>query len=142
MASENEHQSNEDAVYQIDEVDLSGIGHQLIELARQLHEAGQKISDRILLDESTSTIYSRGAHDEMTDEEVRSENSQTHNAFVGTLNAMRNFRREYDRWERLTAEYALTRMGYSQRDAAQALGVAASTINRWAQHPLKIEDYR
>jgi len=33
-------------------------------------------------------------------------------------------------------------MGYTQRDAALLLGVSVSTINRWAQNPLKIEDLR
>ena len=56
------------------------------------------------------------------------------------LLALGSFRREYSRWERLLTEYALTRENLTQRDAAKLLGVGLSTVNRWAQHPLRVED--
>lgn len=130
------------AVYQIQEVTLSDIGDALVELSARLREAGEKIQGKSIMIESGSISYMRNEFEEMSYEEVSEENRKTRAAFRSTLVALRQFRREYERWERLTAEYALDEMNYSQRDAAAALGVAASTINRWAQHPLKIEDYR
>lgn len=56
------------------------------------------------------------------------------------LLALGSFRREYSRWERLLTEFALTRENLTQRDAAKLLGVGLSTVNRWAQHPLRVED--
>jgi len=58
-----------------------------------------------------------------------------------TLLGLAQFRRSYEYWERLIAEYAL-KSGFTQREAASYLGVAVSTINRWAQHPLTTEDQR
>lgn len=63
------------------------------------------------------------------------------NAVRQTLIGLGQFRRSYDYWERLIAEFALKR-GFSQRYAAAQLGVAVSTINRWAQHPLTNEPER
>ncbi len=128
-------------IYQIEEVSLSDIGQELIALAERLRAAGEQIKGRHLLDEP-GVSYAAADGTPMTQWDVDEENAQTRSAFRSTLKSLRQFRRQYDRWERLTAEYALTRMGYSQRDAAATLGVAASTINRWAQHPLQVEDYR
>jgi GrpB-like predicted nucleotidyltransferase (UPF0157 family) len=124
---------------QIDEVELSDLGRGLVEIAEDLQAAGAQLQGRSLLDANVS--YTRHGQDDMTELQIESENARTRAAFHDTLKALRNFRREYNRLERLSAEYALTRLGYSQRDAAQTMGVAASTINRWAQHPLQIEDY-
>ncbi|QOD93522.1 hypothetical protein [Chryseoglobus sp. 28M-23] len=140
MSSSSEEEVSGLPVNQIDEVDLRAIGESLIELSDRLNAAGARISTRFLLDPSGE--YMKNEHEEMTPSEISDSNAQTRSQFRSVLRALRTFRREYDRWERLTAEFALTRMGYSQREAAQELGVAASTINRWAQHPLKIEDYR
>ena len=140
MSSSNEEEVSDLPVNQIDEIDLRAIGESLIELSERLNAAGARVSTRILLDPNVS--YMKNEYEEMTDAEVAESIGQTRAQFRSVLRALRSFRREYDRWERLTAEFALTRMGYSQREAAQELGVAASTINRWAQHPLKIEDYR
>jgi len=52
------------------------------------------------------------------------------------------YRRNYHHWERVIAEFALAKMNYTQRDTAQLLGVGLSTINRWAQNPLPLEDDR
>lgn len=125
---------------QIDEIELRDIGINLEELAKRLHQAAERLKGRVLLDPSVN--WAKNEHEEMTDTEVAEENAETRGAFRDTLKAMRTFRREYDRWERLTTEFALTRLGYSQRDAARELGVATSTVNRWAQHPLRVEDYR
>ncbi|PPG42852.1 hypothetical protein [Rathayibacter sp. AY2B5] len=129
----------EQPINQIDEVELRDIGRNLVELAERLRRAGALIETRQIA--PLGPLYHDASGREMTDEEVTAENTSTRVAFRDALNAMRDFRRGYNRWERLTAEYALTRMNYSQRDAASELGVAASTINRWAQHPLPIEDY-
>jgi hypothetical protein len=142
---ENQQHGDEDdggPVYQIDEVTLRDIGNELVELSRRLRDAGERLEGKTILDESGSVLYAKNAFEEMTHEEVLEENAEARSAFRATLVSLRQFRREYERWERLTAEFALTKMNYSQREAASALGVAASTINRWAQHPLKIEDYR
>lgn len=130
---------NERVINQIDETDLRDISKSLIRLSERLHGAGTQLEGRVVLQEGVNYV---DGNRELSAEDVDNENSRTRVAFRDTLNAMRDFRREYDRWERLTAEYALTQMSYSQRDAARELGVAASTINRWAQHPLKVEDYR
>lgn len=129
----------EQPINQIDEVELRDIGRNLVELAERLRRAGALIEARQIA--PLGPLYHDANGLEMSDEEVAAENASTRVAFRDALNAMRDFRRGYNRWERLTAEYALTRMHYSQRDAANELGVAASTINRWAQHPLPIEDY-
>jgi GrpB-like predicted nucleotidyltransferase (UPF0157 family) len=134
-----ESDGHERPMHQIDEVDLRDIGLKLRELADRLRDAGALIEERSMLE--PGTVYVKDHFEDMTDFDVASENASTRAAFRDALRAMREFRRSYNRWERLTAEYALTRMQYSQRDAATELGVAASTINRWAQHPLVVEDY-
>ncbi|QEE62330.1 helix-turn-helix domain-containing protein [Salinibacterium sp. dk2585] len=60
---------------------------------------------------------------------------------IRTLSGLKRFRRSYEYTERAIAEYAL-HAGLSQRDVARYLGVAASTINRWAQNPLEAQDLR
>lgn len=69
------------------------------------------------------------------EEEARMLEEAYSTALRQTLIGLSQFRRSYDYWERLIAEYAL-KQGLSQRQAAGLLGVAVSTINRWAQHPL------
>lgn len=128
------------ARFQIDEVDLDGIGRGLDAIAKELQEAAARLFGRSMLEDGVT--YFKDPYEAMTDYEVMAENGETQAAFRSTLRSMRKFRREYDRWERLTAEYALTRMNYSQREAAKELGVATSTINRWSQSPLTIEEYR
>jgi Trp operon repressor len=133
-------QDDDRTMMQVDELDLDSIGRGLDALAKELQEAAARLFGRAMLQDGVS--YSKNLHEELSDFEVMSHNGETQAAFRSTLRSMRKFRREYDRWERLTAEYALTKMRYSQRETAQELGVATSTINRWAQHPLPIEDYR
>ena len=137
-----EESPREDATtYQVHEIDLDLIGEQLEVLGGQLAEAGKQLRGRALLPSISGTYVDDDGHS-MTDDEVQRANDETRQAFRSTLRAIRRFRREYDRWERLTAEFALSEMDYTQRDAAHELGVAASTINRWAQHPLRVEEYR
>jgi len=81
-------------------------------------------------------------HGDPDEDELEQMDREKRDDFRRALIAMRSFRRDYYYWERVVAEYALTKMGYTQRDAAKALGVGLSTINRWAQHPVQIEDYR
>lgn len=71
--------------------------------------------------------------DDLRDAEQRERLAQT-------LSALRTFRRSYYYWERVAVEYALNDGGFSQRRAAQLLGVGLSTINRWAQNPVSNED--
>lgn len=76
-------------------------------------------------------------------EEIQKElGDEAKTALNKTLTGLRSFRREYDRWERVVAEYVMAKENYSQRDTAKLLGVGVSTINRWAQNPLKVQDYR
>ena len=56
-----------------------------------------------------------------------------------TLAAMHEFRKSYDYWERVIAEFCLKR-GMTQRQVAGLLGVSTATINRWAQHPVTVGD--
>lgn len=138
----NEPAQDDRARLQIDELDLDSLGRGLDAIARELQEAATRLFGRALLDEQAAYTKGDNPHDTMSEFEVMAENAETLAAFRSTLRSMRKFRRDYDRWERLAAEYALARMNYSQREVAQELGVATSTINRWSQHPLPIEDYR
>ncbi len=56
-----------------------------------------------------------------------------------TLAAMHEFRKSYDYWERVIAEFSLKR-GMTQREVAGLMGVSTATINRWAQHPVTVGD--
>jgi len=78
----------------------------------------------------------------MTEREVEVEIADTRYAMRETLEGLRKFRRNYDYWERLIAEFALAKMGYTQRDVAKYLGISLTTVNRWAQNPLTIPGHR
>lgn len=69
-------------------------------------------------------------------------NRRTEAVLIRTLSGLKQFRRNYEYWERAITEYALDKHGLSQRDVARYLGVAASTVNRWAQNPLEAQDAR
>lgn len=111
--------------------EFADLGAQLARLSDLLHNEGREHVNRM--------IHEHGDPDE---DELEQMDRATRDDFRRALTALRSFRRDYYHWERVVAEYALTKMGYTQRDAAKALGVGLSTINRWAQHPIKIEDYR
>jgi Trp operon repressor len=119
---------------QIDEVDFVDVGRQLVELGEQLIAVGRLV-DNPERRANFSTAYEHNA-----DEIVEKLESEEAEAFRSTLKGLRSFRRDYARWERIIVEYALTQKNYTQRDTAKLLGVGVSTINRWAQNPLRTED--
>lgn len=127
--------------YQIDEVELRDLGEHFVELGERLKLVGRLTEDQTVPVVDGTVRYARNIHEDMTEEEVDEWAADVRRRVRGTLTGLRDFRRDYERWQRLTAEYVLTRLGYTQREAAELLGVAASTINRWAQHPLPIQDY-
>lgn len=122
---------------QVDEVDRVDLADKLSELSEQLQRAADLVFNRQAADD----LEERYLHGVEPDEyEQIKLNAKSADEFRRTLTTLRDFRRAYSRWERVIAEYALTRMGYTQRDAAKYLGVGVSTINRWAQHPLRIDE--
>lgn len=134
------HEPEGDATLKIDEVDLRDLGAKLIDLGERLEKLGRLTEAKHLLE--SGVTYAKNDFEEMTEREVALEIADAKFAMRETLKGLREFRREYDYWERVVAEFALNRMNYTQRDAALLLGVSVSTINRWAQNPLKIEDVR
>lgn len=121
-----------DEVGSVDVLRISDISDQLRALSDQLtatsaHSARDKFRDLEKLVEFRGDQEDVELLDEAHDTAVRQ-----------TLMGLAQFRRSYEYWERLIAEYAL-KSGLSQRQAAGYLGVAVSTINRWAQHPLNSE---
>ena len=133
------HEGDEDApLLQVEEStpadmarEFADLGAQLVALSSLLYNERREHGNRM--------IFEHGDPDE---HDVAEMNRAAKDDFRRALTALRSFRRDYYHWERVVAEYALTKMGYTQRDAAKALGVGLSTINRWAQHPIKIDDYR
>lgn len=111
--------------------EFADLSNQLARLSDLLFNEGREAANRMILRDG-----------DPTEEDFEAMDRESRHHFRRALIGMRSFRRDYYYWERVVAEYALTKMGYTQRDAAKALGVGLSTINRWAQHPLKIEDYR
>lgn len=111
--------------------EFADLGAQLARLSALLFNEGREHVNQMFLREG-----------DPDDEQLEQMDRERRSDFRRALIAMRSFRRDYYYWERVVAEYALNKMGYTQRDTAKALGVGLSTINRWAQHPIKIEDYR
>ena len=137
MAESEETEPTDDATgLAVDELAFFDVGRRLAELADQLRAVSNLI-DNDRLHEDNATIYQHGSAQavEHFEEDLSA-------AFRRTLSGLRAYRRNYNFWERVIAEYALTKMHYTQRDTAALLGVGVSTINRWAQNPLPIEDYR
>lgn len=109
------------------------VGRQLAELAQRLsaaaaHTNNPELRRRVkqIAEIGEEELYADLEDD--FDERIRA-----------TLAAMHEFRRSYDYWERVIAEFALKR-GFTQRAVAGMLGVSTATINRWAQHPVTVED--
>lgn len=122
----------DDRVRPVEVLTLADIGDQLKALADQLAAISNHSDRRKFRDLEKAWEY-RG------DDEDRELLDEAHaSAIRQTLMGLAQFRRSYDYWERLIAEYAL-KQGLSQRQAGGYLGVAVSTINRWAQHPLQSE---
>ena len=125
-------------ILQVEESTPADMAREFADLSNQL----ARLSD-LLFNEGREAVNRMVLRDgDPTEEDLEAMDRESRERFRRALIGMRSFRRDYYYWERVVAEYALTKMGYTQRDAAKALGVGLSTINRWAQHPLKIEDYR
>lgn len=129
----------DDAPRQLDEVDRADLAEMLTELSEQLTKAANLLHNRTRLGELDNAIMRGYLPDDVEQEEFE---FKSRDEFRRALVALREFRRQYTYWERVVAEYALARMEYTQRDAAKYLGVGVSTINRWAQHPLTIDEHR
>lgn len=123
-------------VLQVDELGLFEIGQRLIELGEQLKTVGKHTDDPKLREAVR-------AANEIGDDDLAAETEQrVHESLRRTLTGLREFRRSYDYWERVIAEYMLSKRGFTQRDAAHLLGVSTATINRWAQHPVEVPTLR
>lgn len=136
-SSESAGERDEDqTVLQVDEVKFSEVGERIVELGNQLIAVGNLI-DNAARRAALNEAYLHGAT-----EVIEHLESKASDAFRRTLMGLRSFRRDYAQWERIVVEYALTKQGYTQRDTAKLLGVGVSTVNRWAQNPLHVEDYK
>lgn len=119
----------------VDDLDLSDIGQSLIDLGEQLQKIGAVTGKKESWDPRQELWES--AQNEFEQLRIESQRrDEIHDAMTKTLAGLRMFRGNYDYWERVAAEYALTRLNFTQRRTATLLGVGLSTINRWAQHPV------
>lgn len=132
MTSDNEEQPNESPLAR-DEVTFSSLATTIGDLAEQLQSVARRAEAKSL--KRDLTAVKRQSIDD--DEVFKDLDARITDTFIRALNGLRQFRRNYDHWERTITEHVLANRGVSQREAARHLGVAASTINRWAQHPLK-----
>jgi len=123
---------DDEPLLQIDELGLFDIGQRLIELGEQLAAVG-KHNDERSIRSAIRMIEETGDDDLIRDTDERIDEGMRR-----TLVGLREFRRSYDYWERVTAEYMLSKRGFTQRDVARLLGVSTATINRWAQHPVEV----
>jgi hypothetical protein len=124
---------------QIDEVGRVELAEKLEDLSDQLRRA----ADLMYNSKQDDELRERYAHGAEPDQyEQLAIDAKYSDDFRRALTTLRDFRRQYNRWERVIAEFALGKMAYSQRDAAKHLGVGVSTINRWAQHPLTVDEPR
>ncbi len=135
MADKNEPEESE-LELAVEGLHWRDVGLRLRELSEQLSAVADYIDDK-KFDEDGRQAYEHGHDGAIADHDV-----ETSRRFRMTLGGLGTFRRNYHHWERVIAEFALVKMNYTQRDTAQLLGVGLSTINRWAQNPLPIEDDR
>ena len=127
---------DDDPILQVDELNFYDVGRTLQELATQLRGVADLI-DNGELKRMFSEADEAGAF-----EATESAEKLANERFERTLTGLRSFRRNFDYWERVIAEYALVKRGMTQREVARLLGVSTATINRWAQHPVAIEPKR
>lgn len=124
---------------QLDEVDRIDLADKLRDLSEQLQRAAELVYNQ----QQAAALRQRyEVRDEPNEYEQLALDAQSAAEFRRALTTLREFRRQYGRWERVIAEYALGRMHYTQRDAAKYLGVGLSTVNRWAQHPVTVDEDR
>lgn len=133
-----EQQEQDEVLYARDEISFDQLGNLLEEMAEELQSIAQRAKDadveRLhreldLMDYPEVEIY----------EEI---NRRVGATTVRTLGGLKRFRRNYEYYERAIAEWALSNDQLSQRDVARYLGIGLSTVNRWAQNPLKAQDNR
>ncbi len=124
---------------QVDEVDFHDLARTFRELGEQLEKVGHMVDGKWLPHEGTAYDDDDGAPMGMY--QLAEARGEALGAFRRTLTGLRKFRREYHYWERVAVELALTKLGFTQRETADLLGVGLSTVNRWAQHPVVIQDY-
>jgi transcriptional regulator with GAF, ATPase, and Fis domain len=135
--SANEDVEPSEITLQVEEVDRVELADTLRDLGEQLQRAADFMYNR----KQESQMRERYAHGDIPNEYEQLElEAKDAEEFRRALTTLREFRRQYGRWERVIAEYSLAKMNYSQRDAAKYLGVGVSTVNRWAQHPLTLDD--
>jgi len=120
---------------QLDDVHFFEIGERLILLGEILRDIGKIIENDDLHAAHESLQLSWTTYDDAT--EVT---QQSISALRRTLANLGSFRKDYSNWERLIVEYALKHYSFTQRDVARLLGVGLSTVNRWAQNPLMVDD--
>jgi DNA-binding NtrC family response regulator len=120
-----------------DEVSLAEIRRVMKDMALQLERIADGTETAKMRDISDKNLHV--GIDQYDEAEYEGEVSSV---VATTLRSLKSFRRNYDYWERAIAEYALREMKFTQRDTARMLGVGVSTINRWAQNPLEVQNYR
>lgn len=120
----------------VDGLHYIDVGIRLRELADQLGSVADLINDTRLSEEG------RLAYEHGHEEAIAEHEAELRLRFRRMLSGLGSYRRNYQYWERVIAEFALSEMNYTQRDTAHLLGVGLSTINRWAQNPLTIGDDR
>ena len=118
-------------ILQVDELNFTDVGRTLQDLATQLRGVAD-IIDSAELRRLFAEAERLGVFEIYEDAEKAS-----NERFERTLTGLRSFRRNYDYWERVIAEFALTKQNMTQREVARLLVVSTVTINRWAQHPLQ-----
>lgn len=131
-------EESNDQTFARDEVTFAQLGEIIEALADDLHAVATRAEAKELKREMNNLQDRDWAIDDVQEEY----NRRTAAVMIRTLSGLKRFRRNYEYWERAIAEYALKNEGLSQRDAARYLGVAGSTINRWAQNPLKPQEAR
>ena len=117
----------------VDQMYTMDVGRQLAELAQRLSAAATHTNSPELR-KTVRTITEFGDESHQADLE-----DDFTEGLRRTLAAMHEFRKSYDYWERVIAEFCLKR-GMTQRQVAGLLGVSTATINRWAQHPVTVSD--
>lgn len=130
-------QQDDDApLLQVDELTEGDVARTLKELTEQLSNVAN-----LLESEKLRAAWEQARRVDV-DEAYEYAAEVSAEQFARTLSGLRSFRRNYDYWERAIAEYALAKRGMTQREVARLLGVSTATINRWAQHPIVIEERR
>ena len=129
-------QDDEAPLLQVDELVFGDVGRTLVELTEQLRRVADLLAGNDVA-RAWETAERVGAAEAYEDAE-----KLANTRFAETLSGLRSFRRNYDYWERAIAEFALSKQNMTQREVARLLGVSTATINRWAQHPLVIEERR